>query len=226
MIRTAVKTNRRMARDAFKAALKSHVKGVVFDMDGTLTIPAIDFDKMRRLTNVPTGKPILETVMGFEPEERDRCLQVIEDVETEALEHLKLMDGTVELLSWLKDDLRYPVGLVTRNNRFAVDAFLNKVGRHDVFVEILTRDFKPCKPNPAALHHLADIVMQVDTEHLLMVGDHPDDITCGLSANSLTCMIRQDYNTQHDSMAHYFAAGLVELHDIMQEAWQQPIKQQ
>ena len=34
----------------------------VFDMDGTLTVAAHDFDAIRRELGVPAGKPLLETL--------------------------------------------------------------------------------------------------------------------------------------------------------------------
>lgn len=57
------------------------VKGICFDMDGTLTIPALDFAKMRELTGVPDGKPILETVLQYPEPRRSEAMAVIKQVE-------------------------------------------------------------------------------------------------------------------------------------------------
>lgn len=60
------------------------IKGVIFDMDGTLTVPCIDFKKMRELAKVPAGEDILTHAHGIKDlKEKERCWEAIEQVEAQ-----------------------------------------------------------------------------------------------------------------------------------------------
>ena len=61
------------------------------DMDGTLTIPCIDFGEMRRRAGVPAGQDILDAINGWpEAERRERAYAAIAEVEEEALKNMKV----------------------------------------------------------------------------------------------------------------------------------------
>jgi len=45
------------------------IRGVIFDMDGTLTLPVIDFDGLRKALNIPRPKDILVEVQKYPPQE-------------------------------------------------------------------------------------------------------------------------------------------------------------
>ena len=60
-------------------------------MDGTLTIPCIDFGEMRRRAGVPAGQDILDAINGWpEAERRERAYAAIAEVEGEALKNMKV----------------------------------------------------------------------------------------------------------------------------------------
>ena len=42
------------------------VRGVVFDLDGTLVVQELDFDAMRREIGLPPGTPLLEALEGMD----------------------------------------------------------------------------------------------------------------------------------------------------------------
>mmetsp|Transcript_20693 Transcript_20693/g.49119 ORF Transcript_20693/g.49119 Transcript_20693/m.49119 type:complete len:527 (+) Transcript_20693:590-2170(+) len=113
------------------------LRGVVFDMDGTLTIPNLDFDEMYSRCGVDKSADILEEIAklttgtGTDEEEEEeekakarqkeeRMLQIIEDMEEEARKTLQLMPGAYETLMWLKNH-QIPIALVTRNTQASVD---------------------------------------------------------------------------------------------------------
>jgi hypothetical protein len=52
------------------------VGGVIFDMDGTLTVPILDFVEMRRRAGVREGQDILHAVSLMEEGPRAAALQV------------------------------------------------------------------------------------------------------------------------------------------------------
>lgn len=135
------------------------LKGVVLDMDGTLTMPTIDFAKMYEDCNVPKGCDILAEIERMDPAEADRCRSIISQMEDEARRSMVLMPGAVELGRWLHLH-GIPFALVTRNTartvETLVDAWSEKGG--PPFEIVLSRDEcngLPPKPHPASLIEIA-----------------------------------------------------------------------
>ena len=103
------------------------VRGVVFDMDGTLTLPVHDFVELRRRAGVPPGADILETIESIaDPIARAAAHAAVEEVEREGLAGLAPARGLHTMLRRL-DALGLPRGLVTRNNRGSVEVFHEKL---------------------------------------------------------------------------------------------------
>lgn len=61
------------------------IKGVIFDMDGTLTIPVLNFLEMRTRLGLSRGVDILPTVLSMPAEERERAMKIIQEMEEEGL---------------------------------------------------------------------------------------------------------------------------------------------
>ena len=62
------------------------IKGVIFDMDGTLTIPVLNFNEMRARIGLPQGADILAAVANMATDERERAMEIIEECEEEGWE--------------------------------------------------------------------------------------------------------------------------------------------
>ncbi|PKA64167.1 hypothetical protein AXF42_Ash005180 [Apostasia shenzhenica] len=118
---------------------KPALRGVVFDMDGTLTEPVIDFTAMYRSvlgedgyaaarSGSPSGSvDILHHIETWAPQERQRAYEIIAHFERQGLDRLKIMPGAAELCGYL--DLKHMrKGLITRNVNAAVDLFHQKFG--------------------------------------------------------------------------------------------------
>lgn len=83
---------------------KARLKGVVFDMDGTLTVPVIDFvamykavlgdDEYRRIkAESPSGIDILHHIESWSPEKQQMAYETITDYERRGLDRLQIMPG-------------------------------------------------------------------------------------------------------------------------------------
>ncbi|XP_020674164.1 haloacid dehalogenase-like hydrolase domain-containing protein At2g33255 [Dendrobium catenatum] len=84
---------------------KPALRGVVFDMDGTLTVPVIDFAAMYRAvlgdegyTAAKFGSPggsvdILHHIETWPPQEQQRAYEIIADFERQGLDRLQIMPG-------------------------------------------------------------------------------------------------------------------------------------
>ncbi|KAK6122753.1 hypothetical protein DH2020_043491 [Rehmannia glutinosa] len=81
---------------------KASLRGVVFDMDGTLTVPVIDFPAMYRAvlgeeeyvkvkSKNPSGIDILHLIETWSPDKQKRAYQIIADFEKQGLDRLEIM---------------------------------------------------------------------------------------------------------------------------------------
>ena len=102
------------------------IKGVVFDMDGTLTKPTLDFVAMHERLNIPPTADILKSVYAMSPEQRADAMKVIEELEREANERLELQPGLLEVIHFLAEH-RIQRAIMTRNTFESVEVFLGRV---------------------------------------------------------------------------------------------------
>jgi HAD superfamily hydrolase (TIGR01549 family) len=121
------------------------IRGVIFDLDGTLVDSGLDFEQMRREMGLPAGMPILEGIARLGEAEAERCRRILHEHEWAGYERATLLPGVAELLACLRErDLR--VGVVTRNSR---DVSLATLARLEVNCDtLMTRDDGPIKPDP------------------------------------------------------------------------------
>ncbi|KAI8927411.1 HAD-like domain-containing protein [Entophlyctis helioformis] len=190
------------------AAAAGSIRGVVFDMDGTLTVPYMDFLEMkRRLRFQPTDDIVakLNTLSGPERTDADRIIREMED---EALANTKLQPGLHELMAFL-ETRSVPKAILTRNALPSVDHVLQNHLSY-VFHPIVTRSFIPAKPHPDPLLHIAS-QWGLPASQLIMVGDGWDDMQCGRSAGSLTALLLNPANRKHASHADFVVNQLDEL---------------
>jgi phosphoglycolate phosphatase len=176
----------------------------LFDFDGTLIGPSIDFEAMYRevrqvVRDFDVEDPsmeqlhILEIIERAEAslrDDRDGCQAFLEqahaailELELEAAEHAEPYPGVPEMLEELGAK-GFGVGIVTRNSRAAVMRILRRVPLyHDV---LLTRDdVTHTKPDP---RHLLEALEHFPKgrRRAAMCGDHPMDVTAGKRIGALT----------------------------------------
>jgi HAD superfamily hydrolase (TIGR01549 family) len=159
-------------------------RAVIFDMDGTLTRPFLDFAAIRAAIGI--SEPLLENMLALPPgRERDRAFSVLERFEEEAAEVSELNEGAKDLLDFLSGR-GIPSGLVTRNSRRSTERVLLK---HSLRFEIVvTREDAPAKPRPEPLWMICER-LNVKPADALMVGDFKFDIVAGQNAGTRTALI-------------------------------------
>jgi len=185
-------------------SLFDSVRAILFDFDGTLIEPSIDFDEMRQRvldiaarygldTGPLAGMHVLELVTkaAAELSEHDGKSeafvadtdQAVIDIEVEAASRVLPYDGVPAMLDALHAH-GYRVGIVTRNCRPAVDRVLERFPlRHEI---LLSRDdVARVKPDP---HHLRVALdhLGVPAHKSLMCGDHPMDVDVGKAIGART----------------------------------------
>lgn len=177
---------------------RARLKGVVFDMDGTLTVPVIDFAAMYRAVlgdeafaaaraASPSGSiDILHHIETWAPPEQQKAYEIIAHFERQGLDRLQIMPGATELCEYL-DSRKIRRGLITRNVKDGVDLFHQRFRMK--FVPALSREFRPYKPDPAPLLHICS-AWGIPPNEVMMIGDSlRDDVGCGKRAGAFTCLL-------------------------------------
>ncbi|CEM12735.1 unnamed protein product [Vitrella brassicaformis CCMP3155] len=195
--------------------------GVLFDMDGTLTLPhQIDFTKMKERLGIPPHEDVLRTLKeryGDSPDEYARAMQIIDEVEAEGAAELALQPYCRELLAALRrsrPDVK--TALVTRNSRKQAAHFASMLECNGAsFDAIISRDecetlSMPVKPSPAVCFHLAN-QWGVSPEDCMFVGDFRDDMLCGKGAGAWTCLIENHKNQEFRELADLSVDSLAAL---------------
>ena len=160
------------------------IHAVIFDMDGTLTRPYLNFPAIREAIGI--GEPLLENMLALPlGPERDRAFSILDRFEVEAAEASELNDGARDVLEFLSTR-RIPAALVTRNSRRSTDRVLSK---HALSFEVVvTREDAPAKPRPEPLWLICE-KLGVKPPQALMVGDFKFDIVAGRNAGTRTALL-------------------------------------
>lgn len=189
---------------------KSRFQALIFDMDGTLTEPTIDFGSIRRELGFEPGD-LAAQILALPEDDRRRAWQVIERHEEHAMRAQKLQSGAAELLGECRRaGLR--LGLLTRNARKSVD---HLCGRYRlVFDIVITREFSFIKPHPAPLLRMIE-TWSLAPDQVLMIGDYRFDIDCGRAAGTRTCFFQNPGQTWYGQDADYTVHSMAELSGIV-----------
>lgn len=132
------------------------LQGVVFDVDGTLCEPqTYMFGQMRAALGIDKSIDILDHIYSLPtPEAQEAAMSSIRAIESTAMIAQTPQPGLVKLMSYL-DSRNIRKGICTRNFDTPVNHLLDKFLDGHVFHPIITRDFRPPKPDPAGILHIA-----------------------------------------------------------------------
>ncbi|KAL1901991.1 hypothetical protein Sste5346_001697 [Sporothrix stenoceras] len=132
------------------------LRGVVFDVDGTLCVPqTYMFGQMRAALGINKGTDILDHIYALPtPEAQHEAMESIRNIERAAMASQEAQPGLAPLMDYL-DSRGVPKAICTRNFEQPVLHLLDKFLDGHVFEPIVTRDFRPPKPDPAGILHIA-----------------------------------------------------------------------
>ncbi|KAI8255076.1 hypothetical protein K4K58_005899 [Colletotrichum sp. SAR11_239] len=166
------------------------------------------FKEMRDALKITKSVDILDHIYALPtPEAQETAMESIRQIERTAMASQVAQPGLVELMSYL-DSRGVRKGICTRNFDTPVAHLLGKFLEGSLFEPIITRDFRPPKPDPAGILHIAKSwglvkeapigadgqEAQGDAAELIMVGDSIDDITAGRRAGAATVLLANDVN--------------------------------
>lgn len=189
------------------------------------------FAQMRSALKITKEIDILDHIYSLPtPEAQQEAMESIREIERTAMASQKAQPGLLELMSYL-DSRGVQKGICTRNFDAPVNHLLTKFLSGSVFGPIVTRDFRPPKPDPAGILHIARSwgltksghgkeaevdeaevkneaaesgkpAEEADASELIMVGDSIDDMTAGRRAGAATVLLVNEVNEHLSKHEH------------------------
>ncbi|PQO39468.1 HAD family hydrolase [Bremerella cremea] len=158
----------------------SHLRGIIFDMDGTIVDSGLDFAAMRKEMGLRSGVPILEQLNELSPGERAEMETILHRHEMAGADRATIIDGADRLLAALSDEGR-PMAIVTRNSTETTAHTLSRLKIDHFFDIVICREDGPHKPDPWAILEICRR-WRFAVDEVVMVGDFELDIQSAVNA--------------------------------------------
>jgi HAD superfamily hydrolase (TIGR01549 family) len=165
------------------------IKGIVFDLDGTLIQLLIDYQKIQKnlkeFFNISNElKPLIPTIIKLSKNDQNKIktsFDLICKEEILASDNFKTMNNALETLNFLKSK-NLSLCLVTMQCKDALEKILQKLQIPDLFDSIISRDESFDRQKQIELS-LKNIVLK--PSEVLVIGDRIHDIE---SAKKIGCV--------------------------------------
>ena len=161
-------------------------KGVIFDMDGTVIEPMLDFGVIRSDLGIPQDEGILEAIAEMPAPDRARASARLQEHELAAARKAGAMPGAIEVLSAIRS-AGLKTALLTRNSRAATKIVLERFDALQ-FDLILCREDGAIKPAPDGVLN-ACRELGIEPARTVCVGDYHYDIIAANAAGALSVLL-------------------------------------
>lgn len=189
--------------------------GWIFDLDGTLTVAAHDFDAIRAELELPRGEPILEALDALPTAEAaPRRVRLLE-IERELAHEAQPAPGAAALLATLSER-RARLGILTRNDHELARITLAACGLVEHFepAHILGRGEAQPKPSADGVLRLQR-AWGLEPERSVMVGDFLFDLQAGRRAGAATVWVDLTGEGTHADQADLTVRDLEALRQLV-----------
>jgi HAD superfamily hydrolase (TIGR01549 family) len=188
------------------------IKGVIFDMDGTITAPYFDFVKIREAVGIG-DVDLLDYLRSATGAEYERVHRILMKFEEAGVANAKLNRGARTLLRFLARH-KIPTALLTRNSRKSVDGVCRKL---DLKFDItIAREEGPHKPAPEPIWEIARR-WGAKPDEIVFVGDYKWDVLCARNAGvRCVLLVNGDGQPEWARDADFVVKRLTEIIAIIQ----------
>ena len=191
------------------------IKAVIFDLDGTLTEPLLDFNRIREEMGLShTAEGILEEMERMSVQQRQKAQEILHKHEKHAAVNSQLNQGTDKVLAKLQQ-AGYPIGLLTRNT---MENALFVTKKHClVFDGIIDRNSGPAKPDGYGVRKLCE-TFGVEPSETLVVGDFLHDMQAAHDAGAIAVLLKTHTDAdKFESFSDYSIYHLENIFDIIRK---------
>lgn len=194
--------------------IMENIKGIIFDLDGTLLYSTLDFQWLRQQVGCPAGEDILAyTASLTDPYQQQRAHSIIEQHEREDAHRADWLPGAQSFVDRL-NTLNFPMAIVTRNFQEAAEIKLRNNAMP--ITRVITREDAPAKPDPTALLMIAE-EWRLQPASIMYVGDFRYDVEAANNAGMRSCLYAPDtlpdYAHEADLVIRHFDELTVQLSD-------------
>jgi HAD superfamily hydrolase (TIGR01509 family) len=187
----------------------------IFDMDGTLTVSAHDFEHIRRELGLEPAVPILEALNAMPAAEAEPLWRQLNELEFFYAGQASVMEGAAALLQNLHDR-GCQLAILTRNTMPVVRQTLDACRLAHFFPvdHILDRDACIPKPSPDGVTRLLEF-WGAGAADTVMVGDYLYDLKAGKAAGVATVHVDTRGDTQWPEYTDIRVRDLGEIIDYL-----------
>ena len=191
-------------------------RALLFDMDGTLTEPALDYPQIKAAMGIPLEQPILEALAAMTAARRATAEAVLHEYEDRAARDSLLNHGCDRLIEWIVER-KFKTALITRNSRKSVASVLQRHGL--AFDLLITRECAngTFKPDPTPLL-MACEQLGVPPAEAWMIGDSHHDVNAGIAARTPTVWVSHGQPRTFEAEPWRTVRDLPELLGLLQRA--------
>jgi len=165
------------------------IKGIIFDLDGTLVRLPIKYDKIFiKLQNLfdtqDEFKPLIQTIIKKANNDSkiiEKAFNIICEEEVVAANNFKVIDGSIDILNYFKNK-NYSLCLVTMQCMKAAKIVLDKMQISELFSSIITRDTS--SERSIQIKKSVNVLSLFPAE-VMVVGDRIHDV---VSAKQVGCI--------------------------------------
>jgi HAD superfamily hydrolase (TIGR01549 family) len=171
------------------------IKGIIFDLDGTLVRLPIQYDliqnNLKKIFNTQDEfKPLIAAVVSSAKGDSSKLSEAFESIcqeETKAADELEIIESAFEVLQFFKSK-QLKLGLVTMQCRKAVEKIMPKF-EQNVFLSIISRDESYDRKEQIE-KTLEKLVLASD--EALVVGDRIHDIVSAKKVGCRAILVNRD----------------------------------
>ena len=186
---------------------------IVFDMDGTLTLDALDFDSLRTQLGLQVRHPILEWIDTLDLEKRQQAWDTLHRHEAIAAEKCQLRPGADAVIQRLRDR-GLKTALLSRNSQRSVETILR---RYPMFFDrVASRDQMPIKPAAESILKICR-ALHISPDKTLMVGDYIFDLQVANNAGTHSVLLLEADSAIPDfaHQANYVVRSLEDVESLL-----------
>jgi phosphoglycolate phosphatase-like HAD superfamily hydrolase len=165
-------------------------------------------ERHRAVLNITKSTDILDHIYSLPEPEQQKAMEDIRAIERRAMTSQKPQPGLEKLMDYVSEK-GVQKAICTRNFEAPVSHLLETFVPDHLFHPIMqvhsvprtrtltlqrTREFRPPKPSPAGILHIAGQWKLPSADNLIMVGDSVDDMTAGRRAGAATVLLVNEAN--------------------------------
>jgi len=181
--------------------------GVIFDMDGTIVEPLLDFALIRSELGIAPRQGILEAIQAMPTGIREGAERRLLEHELSAARRVRLLPGARRTIRAVRM-AGLKAALLTRNARAPMEMVIDRFGLE--FDLAWSREDGPIKPEPHGVLRACQ-ALAIAPHRMVCVGDFHYDILAANAAGAVSVLLSRGERPPYADQARYVIGELTQL---------------